>query len=534
MLIIRKVGGIEIFRASYEHEERVYTRIKESVFKHFQPGTYTDKSEIVKIVNLIYAQYYEILDEYFPKVDPRSFIIFLAAEYERYGKVADAYKNNKLSKDDEEFWASYAAYSRRGIKYLLELCCRSKMELSKVASAQEDREYAISMVFIAAEELVSLYMRSEHYNSFLDELTLTLNPEKYTYFNVEQDGILNFDIRKSACDLEKYIRFPMFLQDIHAHDDILNESFVDKLGVSYKDLIGTLLGIIETCSDSANPEALGKFKWQVAIREIANRLSITLSQAELILNGFCLSSENLEERELFRPKQEYRAYKRAFFKNSIDGVNCVYFSRRMALECLNLLICDVPFKKLPPEWCSKRVKKSLDVLSLKAGRWFEKVVEQNLNTIGIKGSSSIKALNLSKNNRLKVPDEIGEIDFLGFHEDQKLLVIIEVKQVGFATEPRMHLDDLSKFTYGPKSYSAKFIKKYNWVLDNIEEVEKHFSYKFNCTSKLNVAGYAMITLYQTMAAIKIKEFTCISLSEFMNEFTATEVWPFSKTQIDRL
>jgi len=115
-------------------------------------------------------------------------------------------------------------------------------------------------------------------------------------------------------------------------------------------------------------------------------------------------------------------------------------------------------QKAPPEWQSTNVKKALNVLSLRAGRWFEQVVERNLKTLGIAGSSSVKALSLGNGQTLRVPSDVGEIDFLGFDEAQKLLVIIEAKQVGYATEPRMFRDDQSKFIDGPSSYSAKFIK----------------------------------------------------------------------------
>jgi len=205
----------------------------------------------------------------------------------------------------------------------------------------------------------------------------------------------------------------------------------------------------------------------------------------------------------------------------------------MALECLNILIADVPFKKLPPEWQSTNVKKALDVLSLRAGRWFEQVVERNLETLGIAGSSSVKTLSLGSGQTLRIPSNVGEIDFLGFDEAQKMLVIIEAKQVGYATEPRMFRDDQSKFIEGSDSYSAKFIKKYNWVLDNVESVEKHFAYKFNLEIKLELAGYAMITLYPTIVSTKLKEFSCVSISEFMRKAEGSDAWPFSQTPLKK-
>jgi hypothetical protein len=529
----RNFNGVEVFRASDAHEEIVYNRIKDSVFQNFKPGTYTDKAVIVEIVNLMYKQYYKILDEYLPKVSPHNLVTFLASEYERYGKVSDNHKRKELPEKDDEFWLSYAIHARRGIKHIFELLCRSKLDASKVGSTLDEQEDAISMIFIAAEELVSLYMRSENYKSFLDQVTLTLDPNEHTYFNVKEDSSVKFDIRKSIMDFDKYVPTPMFLQDMKAHGEILDESFIETLGVSYNDTLGTLQWIIDTYSDKENPESLGTFKWHEAASTMTDAFKISLEQAEKILEGFCLSHETMQERELYKPKQEYRAYKRAFFKDQYEGVDLVFFSRRMAQECLTLLISDVPFRKLPTEWQSKSVKTALDILSLKAGRWFESVVIQNLETLGITGSSSVKALNLSATENLRIPAEIGEIDFLGFHEKQKLLVIIEIKQVGFATEPRMFLDDLSKFIIGANSYSTKFKKKYNWAIENIESIEKHFSHKFKLDTNLNSAGYAMITLYPTIVSTKMYDFTCISLTDFMTESHESQAWSFSKTPLNR-
>lgn len=533
MLNSRSIAGVEIFRASPAHEDRVYKRIKCAVFESFSPGRYTDKTVIVKIVNLMYKEYYAILDEFLPMVQPRDFVTFLVSEYERYGQVSEAHKRQKMSKENDDFWQAYALHSRRGIKHVLELLCRSNMAADKVARTQEEQEDAIAMVFIAAEELVSLYMRSDNYRAILDEVTLTLDPNEFTYFHVEEDGKVRFDIRQSVSDFEKYVPSPMFLQDVKAHAEILDASFLETLGLSYKDALGTLGWVIEHYSDKDNPEAIGTFEWEEAIDTITLNLRITPVQAQLLLNGFSLSAQTMEDRELFRPKQEYRAYKRAFFRYPVDGVDYVFFSSRMALESLNILIADVPFKKLPPEWQSANVKKALDVLSLRAGRWFEQVVERNLETLGIAGSSSVKTLSLGNVQTLRIPSDIGEIDFLGFDEAQKMLVIIEAKQVGYATEPRMFRDDQSKFIEGSDSYSAKFIKKYNWVLDNVESVEKHFAHKFNLETKLERAGYAMVTLYPTIVSTKIKEFSCVSISEFMRKAEGSDAWPFSQTPLKK-
>ncbi len=533
MLDSRNMNGVMICRASQAHERLVYEKVRKSVFDRFKPGKYADKSLIVPIVNQMYEEYYKILDENLPKVDPKKLLIFLATEYEKYGQVSDIHKQKKLSKKDEDFWNFYASFSRRGIKHLFELLCKTKMDSSRTARTQKEQEDALAMIFIAAEELVELYMRSDHYRSFLDEITLTLDPNDHQYFHVKEDHEHHFDIRNDVLEMHKFVPEPLFLRNPDAHAEVLNQSFIKTLGINYGDTLGTIEWLIQTYSDKDDPENLGAFEWRKVVDRMVNAYKITPLQADRILNGFCLSPETMGDRKLFKPKQEYRAYKRGFFKYELDGRKFVLFSHRMAKECLDLLISDVGFRKLPSEWLSDSIKKSLDELSLTAGRWFETVVEQNLEALGIKGSPSVETLILGGSKKLKIPPKIGEIDFLGFHKKQKLLVVIEAKQVGFATEPRMVLDDLSKFITDSKNYREKFIKKYEWVMQNIDSVEEHFLHKFGLAEKLHTMGYAMITLYPTAASTKIKDFTCISITEFMNRSLDNESWAFSKMDIRR-
>lgn len=528
---IRNFNGVEIFRPNQEHEDKIYSRIKEAVFREFHPGTYTNKADIVKIVNFKYGEYYKILEENFTKPAPLEFAAFLASEYELYGQVSDMHKRGQLSAEDDLFWMSYASHSRRGIKHLLELLFRSKMNDGKASRTPEEQEEAISMAFLAAEELVSLYIRSDGYRSFLDNVTLILDPSKHTYFHVIEDESARFDIRDSALNFHNYVPDPMILHDVKAQGEILDPSFVATLGVSYNDTIGTIGWLIETYSDGDRPEEIGHFRWQEAISALIAALNISEDQATLILEGFSLSHETMEGRELYKPKQEHRAFKRAFFRSLFNGEEFALFSPRMAKECLTSLVSEVPFRKIPKEWKSEEIDSSLDALSLKAGRWFEDVVVLNLRKLGIKGSHSVKSLNLGPSERLAIPQDVGEIDFLGFHEKQKLLVIIEVKQVGLATEPRTFLDDLSKFVSASNNYSKKFTKKYNWAIQNIEMVERHLAREFGLDARLDEAGYALITLYPSIATEKIHDFTCICITKFMNESIKSEFWPFSKAPL---
>lgn len=529
MLLHKDIGNIGIFRPSEKCEDISYNRIKSAVFDKYSSGLYTDKNKIIEIVNFKYKLYYQILDEYLPKINAGSFFTFLCSEYELYGQVEDLFKNGRLSKSEEEYWQTSAHYARRGMKHIMELLCLAGME-SKEDLDLPQQEEAISLAFIAAEELVGLYMRSDYYTHILKESTLRLDSNKHTYFDVAQDEKEKFDIRELMPIHRELIPDPNFLLDVDRHDEILKEGFVEKLGISYKNVIQVLNWIIDNNSDSDDPTRIGYCLRSEIILTLANCFSIQPSVAELIIDGFSLSADSMrkEGRELFRPKQQYRAYKRGFFRAPHDNGELLMFSSRMAKECLSLLSADIVFKKLPPEWKTPTIDLALAKLAKLAGNWFEDVVKNNLKQLGIEGVTSVKKIVLKNGARIVIPSDVGEIDFLGFCPRQMMLVVGEAKQVGFATEPRMFLDDQSKFITDSKSHSKKFEKKIKWAIENREILGIYLSELFNVELKLGSMGYAMITHYPMKIARQIEQFTCLSLAEFVQRHRANNfIWGFS-------
>ncbi|MNZ14092.1 hypothetical protein D3C78_310090 [compost metagenome] len=532
MLPHKDIGNIGIFRPSKTCEEISYNRIRTAVFRKYSSGLYTEKNKIVEIVNYKYKLYYQILDEYLPKINAGNFFTFLCGEYELYGQVEDQFKNGRLSKSEEEFWQTSAHNARRGIKHLMELLCLGGME-SKADVAMSQQEDAISMVFIAAEELVGLYMRSDYYTHIMKETTLRLDSSKHTYFDITQDQEGKFDIRESMSITRELIPDPNFLLDIDRHDKFLKESFTKKLGVSYKDATQALSWIIDNYSDTDDPKQIGYCLRSEVISTLAHSFKIPPKTAETIIDGFSLSADSMrtEGRELFRPKQQYRAYKRGFFKVSHDNNEFLIFSARMAKECLGLLCVDIVFKKLPAEWKCSTIDLALSKLAKSAGNWFEDVVKSNLKKLDIEGITSVKKIILKNGKRIVIPADVGEIDFLGFCRSQMILVVCEAKQVGFSTEPRMFLDDQSKFITDSKSHSKKFEKKVQWSIENREILSTYLSEHFKVELKPCSMGYAMITHFPMKIASQIEQFTCLSLAEFVQLHRANNlIWSFSRIE----
>jgi len=174
-----------------------------------------------------------------------------------------------------------------------------------------------------------------------------------------------------------------------------------------------------------------------------------------ILEGFSLSKEKIENMEPSRkislPKQEYRAFRRGFFEIHYDGGKHFLFSIRMAIEALANLESGFVFKQLPFEWRNESTKQALDIISNKAGKWFENLVMQQLKKLGILGSVSLKTVIGFGKEQILIPQNIGEIDFLGYSGADDLLIIAECKMISSAVEMRQFRDDMTDFVQSRKA-----------------------------------------------------------------------------------
>ncbi|MEJ6494872.1 hypothetical protein [Pseudoalteromonas lipolytica] len=502
-----------IFRPSDDIEEEQYNRVKKKVFDSYSSETITDKNKIVDICKVIYEEHENILKENIGAFEIEYFLTFVLEEYEKYAKVNSLYNNSALSKRDEENWLSYASHSRRGIKYLVEYLCQNNSVLGNKCFTPELNEIEyMSRVFISIEEMCSMYMRIDGYNFTFDDVKLILDESVYLYFNVPQDlkpeNRIDYRYERSQVDtlLPKSGRL---IDDLDVHSCTLESSFKEHLGVTYAGLIQFLRSFISNSRASVVIEPKSK-----VIHKLQEKFNISAQQAKLAIDGFTLSAENLKERKLFSPKQEYRAYHRGFFEFCINGSLVLVFSKTMASEALQILISNACYKILPKEWKTKFVEEQLSVLSNKAGKWFEDVLEAELLGENFGVIRSFKSYR--KNNKVKkIPDNVGEIDFLGYLPDSKELFVIEAKNVRFNTEPRLYRDDISKFISAKKSYSSKFKKKYDWVVDNLDDVICKLNQNGITASEVSKVYKVMVILYPSPVEQKVTGFSCINFVKFV-------------------
>ncbi|MET2900400.1 hypothetical protein ABXV22_19085 [Vibrio rotiferianus] len=520
-----------LFRPLSNVEGELYTKIKNKVFSVYSSGHITDKNKIIEICMLIYKEYEIILEASISQLDIHELVVFMLYQYEEYSVQNSLYQSGKLSREQEEDWLSYASHSRRGIKYLLELLCKEHNNLddkNKIELSEKESLEVISRIIISIEEMCSSYMRIDGYKFLIDSLDLHLDISKNTYFNVPQDldACNRIDIRSERNGMHSLISGVPYGIDTNKHSLVLSPSFKNHLGLTYEELITFLHNYI---FNQKSPVTM--VEKRKVVEELQQRYSLSCEQATKVIQGFSVRSVNLIDRLLYSPKQEHRAYHRGFFEFTRNGTPLLVFSKTMALEALNILINNTCYQKLPEDWKDKAIENQLTTLSNNAGKWFEDILHDNLSLIGIQSIKSIKSYSFQgKKNDL--PSDVGEIDFIGYFPKEYAIFVIEAKNVRFNTEPRLYRDDLSKFIYGKKSYSEKFIKKCQWVVDNIEQVASELNQRGVSIGKVKKVYKVMVILTPSPVERKISKFSCINMVSFVNAIKYKDLQDLSSIDVD--
>ena len=132
-------------------------------------------------------------------------------------------------------------------------------------------------------------------------------------------------------------------------------------------------------------------------------------------------------------------------------------------------------------------------------------------------------MSIGGGERIDIPAEVGQFDFLGYSEKDSALVVVESKMVEVGFESRFFRDEISQFATGKRSYAGQLCRKLNWVAANRAAVARALGAGGR---GLRVVS-ALVTLYPTYAACKIGDLPCVSVVELMEDYSGKGAWPYS-------
>ncbi|MBI4687497.1 MAG: hypothetical protein HY756_06925 [Nitrospirae bacterium] len=530
------IGGINIYRPQIHSELIVRERVQRHLYSKYAVGEYDDKPQINEIIQHQFSYYFTELNRLIPLIARSDFLHFLLFQYDQSAEIDSLYKDRALAASEDKRWSEIGPIMRRTIKYLAERSVLLEERNAKSPLNDEALSQGLDFLWICAEETVNLYLLSDQtYMVFPDATALKiLPPENLKYFvlDVTNNCQLAEDVRRDTENRERYVgqAVATVIYDIQEHDKAIGAALKNSIGISYLDAFSVLYRLIDSSVPDPDGFPVLNIKKDYAIEILSSASGFPLSAVEKAIEGFTIRKEDMlkEGREVWKPKQEFRAYRRGFFEVDHAGDKHLCFSRNMAKECLIQLNSEIVFKQIPVEWQSASVMKSVEVVSNKAGAWFENIVFDNFKTINIPGLKSQKNGIGIGSERISIPPEVGEIDFIGYSPLEKILVLAECKLVRSGAEPKFFRDDIYDFISSKKSYLTKFNKKYTWIKDNLTAVCRALESAGVCSSAIapEQIKTVIITHYPSVVQCLIDTHHCVSLAIFMSDCDRVGKWPY--------
>lgn len=445
-------GGVHIFRPRSVAETAIRVDAERHLRSRYEAGKYTSKRVINEILQHQFAFFTDLLDQLLLPIASLDLLRFVLYQYDESARIETLYKDDQLSEEEKQLWSELGPEFRRTAKYLAERIVLFAPQEAPSA-AKDDLLLILEKVWICVEELVSYYVLSDQtFMIFPESTALVIFPEgEYHYWTLDVDNqcalAMQERVRVDTVNRGRFISGLSFDRNLVEHEKVLAEPFRNTIGISYHEAIG----ILKTLIDGAEPPEDGfpipfiHFENTCAI--LASGFGFSLEAIKRTLRGFSISRPDLESegREIWKPKQEYRAFRRGFFEVEHSTGTHLIFSKEMAKECVLQLIAGVVFRHLPLEWRSQIVESALEILSNQAGKWFESVVLKNLESAGVFGAKSLRRGIGQGEQRMSIPPHVGEIDYLGYSSYERLLVIAECKMVSGSTEPKFFRDEIGEF-----------------------------------------------------------------------------------------
>jgi hypothetical protein len=491
----------------------------------FSPGIYRGATAVNEIIQHQFSFYQKLLCLQVEKLPIRSTLDFLLSQYDNTGRIFHG--DDITDPSERESWTVVQPMYRRAIKYIAEMLCIASTYRngSRGPNSVEMLESAVT----CAESMVCLAHESDLAHSiFPEDCVVTVFGKGPTHCSIAIGGSHAENNRsfqaRVICDRESRERFiphPQF--DIHTdtHATYLNAAFQKSFNMGYGEFIDTIILVIDNARPVLNGPSNLFVNRDTFINEIA-KSGRPRQAIECAINGFSIFARRLieERRVVWNPKQENRAYRRGFYVFPHQTGLHLAFSHAMAQENLMQLVNWVSYKHLPKEWQTLETKSALNNLAHAGGEWFEQLICRRLSGLGFVGQSIFRNVK-NQHERLQIPNSIGDIDFLGYHKEQRLLVVLEAKMVMAGEEARYWRDDLDEFVFRSGSYAEHFRKKQAWVKANAARIASILGY-----GPVRAVGAAMLTLYPCIARDFITDFPCVSLTEFMLDYERSCGWPY--------
>jgi hypothetical protein len=531
-----RFGGVEVFRPGWTATIALRNEAEAHFRAKFKPGTYVGRDAVNNTLQHHFAFYAQKLGQILPGIASRDYLEFVLFQYERSSVVESLEKKGQLKEHEEGSWQKTGPALRRALKYLAERTVLLSPQESPKEKKPPHMLRQAEQALLCAEQLVQLYMESDKvFSLFPDTTTVEVLPEGEleifrTHWEDDFSSEIVLRMKRDTKNRAKFIQ-PIPPQMLPAGQDTnLADVFRQTIGVTLQQALGVIRAVVDHTQKPPTPMGIPFCSREMIVREITRYSGFPREGVEKALNGFTVTRPGMqsEGREVFKPKQEHRAYRRGFFEMPHTTGPHLAWSQQMAIENAVALITDLPMKQVPVEWKSPAVESALGRLSNGVGRWFQTSVARNFKELGFVGIDSAKGTIDHGPTALSIPPNVGEIDFLGHSPADKAVIVAECKYVRGGAEPKFYRDDLTEFVTSTNAFMKRLERKAEWIVQNLFRVRQALSAATGSPISEDTRRVfsVMVTYYPSCAAHFWKRAPCVSLAEFMLDYQFEGRWPY--------
>ncbi|WP_123959132.1 MULTISPECIES: hypothetical protein [unclassified Flavobacterium] len=491
--------------------------------------------EVIKdFYNTSYQNFHKEIEVFLDKYHPASWIRIAYIEIELWTLELLIDKEKQIEENNKIF----APIGRYGWRYIIEKSLE-KLEESDFSSFGDKRpdDIDISKVFTLLLGLSYCKEISNYIHYFKNRFTTAKIVFSTTIYGnwpelEESERLFINDLMSFYNEVVDYDLVP----ELNYMD---NKDLLDRIDLFLQNHFEFSLSevdvIIKTLKERVAPEIGARIlvmPTNALIVMLADYTSIEINRVFNLMNFilFEISNFNYEQRDFLKKSQNVRMLNFAGCRFDLNNnLKTIYEESALEFEFVETFEnhCIISFASLA-EWRVNFVEriifgKRIDLKALNANMkndiskiedfFHRNVFENNIKNILI--NKGLPCISLEEVEKKKLP--CGEIDALSIDEDNKVIYIIEAKNLAPIKDARASGNTISDH-YKQKKYHSKFLKKIKWVEENLDtlsavfkvqvsgnyKIEKYFVTGSPSPIKFLVSDYHVLTYYEYYSLINKK------------------------------
>ena len=464
-----------IYKHNYAYENKYRHYLSVILKKKYKKTLIINQDEVRESINFSTEYFISKFSEACFKEKSLSFYQHVLFLHDQATDLVYQYQESAESSNIDFY---YVSKYRRILKFILEQTCENRL-----ISGEPTTPYLITRIQDKLDELMYLgemiLMCTEMFaeQDMIEDLgQISFDKDGFFVFSRKHHYNKAFDevvIKSWGAYLTKEAFDSNAIEDFTS---IIKKAF----GIRYNDVSHMIASIHEQFKDNAGDYT--GFNWDGLVTNFKTLFNVPETNSTIFFQGLTLNRENKKSLKevASKPYLINKYLYRPILIWNVDDKDFAFITKQAWAESIIQLTTNaIPWGKAPEEWMKNSIiNKYVHQKEDSHDVWLDDKVENILKRNDLIYARNI--VNINDKNIIKNP---GEIDFLIISEKLQKVFVVDCKHLLGRYDIQNQKLDYLNFVKGTKnkSYNSQLIRKKEWILQNLDEVQSHF--------KVNLRGF---------------------------------------------